>query len=504
MHQTILDVRQITKRFSSVQALAEVSLTLQRGEVHAVVGENGAGKSTLMQILAGVQQPDSGRILLDGRPVVFRDRRSAEQQGISIVFQELSLVPNLSVAENIFAGRQPTNALGFICWAELYRRAAELLAPFGVPISPHERVDGLALANQQIVEIAKALSVDTRIVILDEPTSSLDQHEVGRLFGVIRHLTAQGMSVLYISHHLKEVLEIADRVSVLRDGHLIGTLAAAELDPQKLIGMMVGHAVSDLYVRQERAGHRPEVALSVRALTRRGSFTGLDFDLHCGEILGLTGLIGAGCGVVGATLFGSLRAHAGQVEVFGARRQIRHPADAIGLGISYLPPDRKRQGLFLTMNVWKNIVAGALSEFSWFGLLDDRRMQRTATEQVARMHVQAAGIDQPIVNLSGGNQQKVLLALALMTEPRILIVDEPTRGIDVAAKAQIHALLRQLALSGVAILLISSDLPEVLSLADRVLVMHKGQVSGILDGAGPSEEQVLTLASGSAALERQL
>ncbi len=492
----VLEARGISKGFPGIQALSDVQFGVRPGEVHALVGENGAGKSTLMQILAGVYRPDSGEILVDGRSVVFDSRQDAERAGISIVFQELSLVPQLSIAENIFAGRQPTRRFGIIDRKAMEREAAAALAPFGLTVPPSREVRTLSLASQQIVEIAKALSVRAKILILDEPTSSLTPLEIQRLHALIGDLRSQGLGIVYISHHLREVFAIADRITVLRDGQYQGTWDTSAVTEQQIINAMVGRAMHAI-----AGGYRPrafgdEIALRATELTRHGEFSDVSFDLHRGEILGLAGLVGAGRSELAQALFGLTRLDRGTLELDGKPIHFSSPEDAVRSGLGYLTEDRKQAGLFLAMSLASNIMAPSLEQFSRHGLIDDQLARTVSADYMERLHIRARSVEQKVVGLSGGNQQKVLLAMWLATDPRILIIDEPTRGVDVGAKAEIHQLLLELADQGVSIFLISSELPEVLHLSDTVLVMHRGRITARFAGGEVDEDTVLTYAAG--------
>ena len=492
---TLLRAEGIRKRFGPVTALAEVSLDLGSGEVHAVVGENGAGKSTLMRILAGVYPPDAGTIRLHDQPVHLPTPQAARRLGIGIVHQELSLCPNLDVAENIFADRQPTNAVGFVRRGELWRRAQDLLQRFGLRFSPDTPVAGLAAADRQATEILKALSHGPEVLILDEPTSSLAQHEIERLYAILRELTARGLGLLYISHHLEEVFTLADRITVLRDGHLVGTRPAAETSQDEIVSMMVGRAI-ELHQRLGHAAGRDEAALCVHELRSRAGLGPLSFQVAAGEIVGVAGLVGAGRTRLAQALFGVEPATAGEVLFGGRPARAGSPQQAARQGFAYLSEDRKEQGLFLDLSLTANVAAVSLASCSRWGFVSERCTRELAARYVAELGIDAASLEQPVRDLSGGNQQKVLLAMWLAAQPSLLILDEPTRGIDVGAKAAIHELLRRLAAGGITILLMSSDLPEILSVSDRILVMRGGRLAGELAAEAATEERVMALAAG--------
>ena len=498
MNEPILDVRGITKTFPGVKALDSVDFTLRKGSVHALVGENGAGKSTLMMILGGVYRPDAGEILLEGRPVSFESSYDANRQGISVVFQELSLVPNLSVAENIFAHRQPVGAFNLIRWNSLHEECAKLLKRFGTEgISPRTPVSLLSIAKCQVVEILKAMSVGPKILILDEPTSSLTDVETRELFTNIRRLRDEGISIIYISHHLSEIFEIADAVTVLRDGKKVCDAQVDGIDEDFLITNMVGRVIGNMYGERSREDRIGEVLFEARGLTRKGQFTGIDLKVRRGEIVGLAGLVGAGRTELGRAIFGAEPAESGTMELEGRPIAVRTTRQAIQAGIGYLTEDRKAHGLYLGFDLKSNMVANHLKDF--VGKLDflrRRGMDEFAAKNVSEFRIVTPGILQLVNNLSGGNQQKVLVATWFGIQPKFLIVDEPTRGVDVGAKSDIYRSLRQLAARGVGILLISSDLPEVIGVSDRVYVMREGRLAGELEDIDITEETIIGLAAG--------
>jgi rhamnose transport system ATP-binding protein len=472
----LLLLRGIQKRFPGVHALKGVDLEVRRGEVHAVVGENGAGKSTLMQILAGVYRPDAGRIDFDGRQdVVFPDERAAQKAGVALVFQERSLFGPMSVAENVFAARQPAGRWGRIDHRALRERAAAAVAEVGLSVDPDEPAERLSSAQQQLVEIAKALSLQPKLIIFDEPTAALSPADARVLFGVIRRLRSQGAGVVYISHRLEEIFEIADRITVLKDGAGQGTFPTSALTPSDLVAKMVGRDLGERPIRKGTAG-QPLLEVS----------GDVSFSVRAGEIVGLAGLVGAGRTELALALFGARPFTSGQVKLDGRPVTLRSPAEAIAAGIGYLSEDRKESGLFLDMSIEENIGVARYGG----------REQRAAAETMReKLRIVCRGPEEPVRNLSGGNQQKVVLARWLVSRPKVLIVDEPTRGVDVGAKAEIHGLLEDLARSGAAVLVISSDLPEVLAVSDRILVMREGRITGELSRAEATEPGVMKLAS---------
>ncbi len=484
----------LAKSFHGVAALEGINFDLQAGEVHAVAGENGAGKSTLMHLLAGVHRPDAGVIELDGYgPVQIADEDHAQRLGIAIVYQERSLFNLLSVAENLFVNHPPVNSFGVINRRRHYQAAGELLERVELNVDPHLPLGRLSPAEQQMVEIAKALSFESRIFILDEPTAALTVPETRTLFRIIRQLKQRGVGIVYISHRLEEIFEIADRVSVLKDGAMQGTWKTADVTPEMLIAKMVGRERLEVPHRQPavRAGNMPKLA--VRNICDR-KLKGVSFEVFAGEILGMAGLAGAGRTETAMSIFGCRPVRAGEVIVDGQRLDIRSPQGPMAAGIGYLPEDRKELGLFLRMTIAENVAAARLDYFGGWRL-SGGRMEAVARGFVDRLRIVTPGVSAPVGSLSGGNQQKVLLARWLLRDPQVLIVDEPTRGVDVGAKAEIHRILRELADRGAAIIVISSELPEILAVSDRVLVMREGKVAAILDRAAASEEAILRFAA---------
>lgn len=488
------------KRFTGVQALQEVSAVFYPGEVLAVMGENGAGKSTLMKCLAGVHQPDAGSIEWEGRPVKIDSTRRAEALGIAFIHQELNLCDNLSIAENIFLGREPRRAGIFVDQAEMRRRTAALLTRVGLPLSPDEPVDRLSIGRRQLVEIARALSQEARLVIMDEPTSSLTKAETDTLFSVVRELRAAGVCVVFISHRIPEVMAIADRAIVLRDGRNSGSLERGELSPERIVSLMVGREL-DLHQRRPPQPAEPgPVRLRVQGL-RTAAWPGhaVSFDLRAGEITGMAGLVGAGRSEIARAVFGVDRPVEGVIYAGDTALPPGQPRAAIAAGLAFSPEDRKEQGVILEMAIAENIALPGLHRTARAGFVDDAAVDRTATAMQQRLSIRTTGIRKAVGQLSGGNQQKVALAKWLALNPGVFILDEPTRGVDVGSKREIYEVIEALAAAGTAVLVISSDLEEVLRLSDRVLVMHEGRLAGELPAAALSEESIMNLATGRTA-----
>jgi rhamnose transport system ATP-binding protein len=488
----IFAARQISKSFGGVHALQDVHFEIYPGEVHALLGENGAGKSTLIKIITGVYQPDLGELFLEGQPIRFAGTREAQAHGIAAIYQEPSLFPDLDIAENILVGRQPMRRWG-VDWKRMYQEAGALLRRLGLALDPRTKARELSVAQQQVVEIARALSIDAKVLIMDEPTSSLTLGEVEELFGIVRQLRAAGTAIVFISHRLEELFALADRVTTLRDGAYVGTRAMADVTSDDLIRMMVGRTLGELFPKQ--AVEPGEVVLEVAGLGVEGSFWDVSFELRRGEILGMAGLIGAGRTNVARALFGTEPATAGTIRLDGKAVAIASPDEAMALGIGYVPEDRKEHGLILNMRIAENITLPVLSRFATGGWLDSQRELAAAAAAASKLEVKMTSVDQPAGQLSGGNQQKVVLAKWLDTQPRVLILDEPTRGIDVGTKAAVHHLMSSLAAQGMAILLISSELPEVLGMSDRILVMREGRVTGRFSRAEASQEKLMAAAT---------
>ncbi len=495
---TVLELRGIRKTFAGVVALSDATLTLQAGRVHALMGENGAGKSTLIKILAGVYTPDDGEIVLQGRPLRFGSPAQARDAGVAVIYQEPTLFPDLSIAENIYMGRHPrARGLSRIDWPRLHGDVKALLAEVGLDLDPRERLRGLSVADQQLVEVAKALSLDARVLVMDEPTAALTPSEVARLFAIVRRLRARGAAIVFIGHRLAEVFAIADTVTVLRDGGYVGTYAAGDLDPARLVALMVGRPLDTLY---NKAPSTPgPVVLEVRDLRRAGSFAGISFDLRAGEIVGMAGLVGAGRTEVAKAIFGIDRADGGTVKLDGRLARFTSPRAAVRAGLAYVPEDRQNHGLILPLPIAANVSLPLLREMARGGVLRPRRERTLAEDYGHRLLLRARSVRQPARDLSGGNQQKVVLSKWLATRPRVLILDEPTRGIDVGAKAEVHRLIGALAADGLAILMISSELPEVLAMSDRILTMREGRLAAVFERAVATQESIMAAATGSTA-----
>jgi len=479
---SVVELSDITKSFEGVTALKGVSFDVREGEVHALLGENGAGKSTLIRIIAGSHLPDAGVLRVSGEPVRFGSPRDARRRGIATIYQELLLFPELTVAENVFLGNAPRTRLGSLDWAAMRARARALLDSLDSPdLSVDAKVGGLSVANRQRVEIAKALSQDPRVLVMDEPTASLAQADVDRLLAVVRRLRERGVAVVYVSHRLAEVFAIADRVTVLRDGAAVGTRAISEVTEASLVSMMVGRPVDQLFPKGQTELGR--TMLEVRGLSSRDGVRDVSFSVKAGEILGIAGLVGSGRTELALAIFGIAPATAGEILVDGKPVRIDGPRRARDLGIAYVPEDRGQQGLVRSHTIRENVTLAVLDRVARAGILDRAEETRRAREAIERFRIRARGPEQLARQLSGGNQQKVVLAKWLGAEPRILILDEPTRGIDVGAKAEVHALMSDLARQGLAIVMISSELPEVLGMSDRVLVMNRGRLVGEFDRA---------------------
>ncbi len=494
--QDLLVMEQISKSFPGVRALDDVTLDVRTGEVHALVGENGAGKSTLMKILMGALPKDSGTIRLDGAAVSIQNPSDALALGISMIYQELTLIPYLTVGQNIYLGREPLLPLRRIDWKTLYDRADEQLQRMHIELDPQATVADLAIAQQQMVEIAKALSLHARLIVMDEPTSSLTERESERLFDLIRALKQEGVTIIYISHRLEEIFEIADRVTVLRDGKNVGTLPVAEATPADLVRRMVGRDIQEMF--QKKEAEKQNVVLEIKHLSGAGCLRDISLQLRRGEILGLAGLVGSGRSTLSRVLFGAQRAEQGELWIEGQRVTIDSPETAIRHGVGLVPEDRKSQALFLNMAVEANIVISALPHLARAGVVDYRRAHALAREYSEKLDIRTPSLRQLTKHLSGGNQQKTVIARWLTLNPRILILDEPTRGIDVGAKAEIHALMSQLAQQGVGILMVSSELPEVLGVSDRILVMREGRVVGEFGRDEATEDKIMLAATGTA------
>jgi ABC-type sugar transport system ATPase subunit len=490
----ILEVNSISKTFSGNTVLSGVSFALEPGQVHALVGENGAGKSTLMNIIGGLVPADGGEIRLAGRPVSFRNPLEAMRGGISIVHQELSLAPNMSLAQNIYLRREPVNALGAIRWPRLYADTRAIFARLGIDLDPKTLASKLSVSMQQVVEIAKALSFDAKVIIMDEPTSALSEKEIARLYTIIADLTARGIAIIFISHKLDEVFHVASQISVLRDGQMVGTVATPTTTREAVIRMMVGREITNMY--PPKAMQTDGALFAVAGLTRAPYFHDVSFTLNKGEILGFAGLVGSGRTEVARAIFGADKPDCGSVSLAGRPLHLHSPRHAIAQGVCYLTEDRKTLGLFLKLPVRANIASSALWRFvSRLGFLQDGKLKREARRYMEEMEIRPLNDELTAINLSGGNQQKTLLAKWLCANPKVLIVDEPTRGVDVGAKAKIHADLRRMADAGIGVIVISSELPEVLGLSDRVAVFREGQLTALLAGDQATQEEVMHYAT---------
>lgn len=496
MSETFLQMKHITKRFPGVLALNDVQFSLRRGEVHALLGENGAGKSTLMKILSGVYQPDEGEIIFEDKPVSFSDPLSAQNVGITIIHQEFNLFPELTVEENIFIGREFCKKNRWRLDEKQQRQATiEILQKLNLAIKPDTLVADLTVAQQQMVEIAKAISVNARILIMDEPTAALTETEIESLFRVTRLLKEQGTGIVYISHRLEELALIADRATVMRDGQYISTVDYECVKISDLIAMMVGRDLGNIYPRREALQQRIPV-LEVNGLTRKGVLNDINFTLYRGEILGFAGLMGAGRTELARAIFGADSIDSGTLKLNGKETVIKDISDAIQQGISYLTEDRKKEGLALNLSVERNIMLGNYPEYSdRFGNVDSRRCQQTSEEQVKALRIKTPNLEQAALNLSGGNQQKIIIARWVCKDTDILIFDEPTRGIDVGAKLEIYELMNRLVAKGKSIIMIASELPEVLGMCDRILVMRSGRITGELSAKEATQEKIMQYAT---------
>ncbi len=492
--EKVLEMKNITKTFPGVKALDKVNFSLQKGEVHALLGENGAGKSTLMKVLNGIHKRDEGEIILKGESVEFESTKEAQNAGLAIIHQELELIPHLNVAENIFLGREEKNGV-FIDYKKLYQNTADVLEMLGVEIDPKAKIKDLNIGSQQMVEIAKAVSQNAEILVMDEPTSSLTNQEIEILFELIERLKKQDIAIVYISHRLEEVFEICDRVTVLRDGQFVGEVETAETDEDELINMMVGRTIEDRFPKMKF--NPGEEILRVENLSVPDQIINASFSLRKGEILGVAGLMGSGRTELAKAVFGVYKDKTGDIYYRGEKLEINSPADALDNGISYLSEDRKEEGLILGLTVADNISISVLKSM----LLANTFIDSDAEKELAENYIQDLNIKTPsekqlVRNLSGGNQQKVVISKLLSTKPEVVIFDEPTRGIDVGAKREIYNLMQDLIDEDVAVILISSELPEVLNLSNRVLVMHEKEIMGELDAADADQEAVMKLATG--------
>lgn len=500
----LLSVEGLTKHFAGVTALSDVSLDVRRGEILGLLGENGAGKSTLLKILSGVQPPSSGRIVFDGEEFSPSDPNDAKRRGIVTIYQELSLIPTLTVAENIFIGRAPLGPLGLVNWRRMERESRDIIARVGLNIDPRTPVSALSVAEQQLVEIARALSLMSRLIIMDEPTSALTETEVQRLLSIMDRLRRDGVAIMFVTHRLEEASAICDRMTVLRDGRLAGHLSreGRPISIPRIIERMVGRAASELYSRPTERNTAGDVRLSVRGLrTERDPeaphaivLEGVDLDLKAGEILGIAGLVGSGRTELARAIFGADRIAAGTISLDGTPIAPTSPADAIELGIGLVPEDRKQQAIFAALGILNNFSIATLGAYSnGLGFMAERREREALAAYKKALAIRMTSPEQPIEGLSGGNQQKVILARWLARDPKVLIVDEPTRGVDIGAKAEVHQILVQLAARGIAIMMISSELPEVLAVSDRIVTMRRGRITGDMPAIEANEEKLMAL-----------
>jgi ribose transport system ATP-binding protein len=494
----LIEVIQVTKEFPGVKSLDQVSFGVRAGEIHALVGENGAGKSTLTRIMAGVYAPDSGGIRFAGQPVEWKSAADAKRHGIHVIHQELVLFPQSTVAENIFAGAEPRNRLGLLDHRRMNRDARELLGELGVQLDPAEPVANLSVADQQMVEIAKAMASETRVLVLDEPTAVIAGKEVQLLFARVRALRAKGVAIVYISHRLDEIFELCDRVTVMKDGRKVATQTVAETTHDGLVRLMVGREMKDIYpLKPERREDAPDL-LKVDGLCVGNRVFDASLTVRAGEIVGIAGMVGAGRTELAAGIFGALRAHRGTVEVGGIRLTRMTPRSAIRLGLGFVTEDRKSQGLLMLLNVAQNVTATTLRQVSRFGLLRSAAERAAGQKAIKDYAIAGARPAGSVATLSGGNQQKVLISRWVRVCKRVLILDEPTRGVDVGAKAEIYRVMRQLTGMGLGILMISSELQEVIGMSDRVLVMREGRINGEVSGVRMTEHEIMRLATTSA------
>lgn len=490
----LLEMRNISKSFPGVKALEDVNFLGRHGEVHALMGENGAGKSTLMKILCGAYKPDSGNIYINGEEIKIENPHHGQELGISIIYQEFNLIPYMTVAENIFLGREPRNKTGAVDYKKMYTQSLKLLDIIGVSISLDRWVSELSVAEQQIVEICKAISFDAKIVVMDEPSAALTEDETKQLFKVINNLKNQNILVIYITHRIKEIYRIADRVTVLKDGRWVTSNDISCIHQRELVNAMVGRTLNFLF--PEKGNCNGKLLLEVKNFNREGVINNVSLNVKEGEIVGLAGLIGSGRSEVVRAIFGVDKLDSGEVYIHGEKKNIRNPKNAVDSGIGLVPEDRKQQGLILCLSVKENIVISVLDKIKKFIFTNGHKEKEISRDLVSKLDIKTPSMDTPALSLSGGNQQKVVLSKWLAANPRIIIFDEPTRGIDVGAKAEIHKLMRELANNGAGVLMISSELPEVMGMSDRVYVMCEGEILGHFEGANITEENIMHAATG--------
>lgn len=492
-NEVVLKLENIVKIFPGVKALDNVHLEVLRGEVHALCGENGAGKSTLMKIISGAQTYTAGKMYFEGKEVKFSSTKEAQEVGISMIYQEFNLIPYLTVAENLFLGRQPIGRAGFIDWRKLNADAKTLLEKVGLSINPQMKVSELSVAEAQMVEISKCLSINSKLIIMDEPTAALSDEEIDKLFKIIRSLAKEGISIIYISHRMEEIFELTDTITVFRDGKHIKSMNTKDTNYDELVRLMVGKDITDLYPNRDYKVN--EVALEVKNLSVR-NVKDISLKLHKGEILGIAGLMGAGNITLSKALFGSYGLVTGDIIIEGKKVNIKKPIDGISNGISLVPDDRKNEGLVLVRSVRENITIASLDKVKSSGLLNMIKEKEIVDKQIKQLNIKVSSAEQLVGNLSGGNQQKVVFAKVLETIPKILILDEPTRGVDVGAKAEIYDIMNELTENGISIILVSSDLPELIGMSDRVLVMREGKIVKELSKEEANQETVLAYAAG--------
>lgn len=489
-----IEMKGIDKSFGSNQVLKDAGFVLTDGEVHALMGENGAGKSTLMKILTGVYTKDAGTIYVDGREVNYKNLQEAEKAGIVFIHQELNVLYDLTVEENLFIGKEIKGKFGFCNQKVMRKKAEEALGRLGVHISPAEVMSNLSVGQQQMIEICKALMVDAKVIIMDEPTAALTQSETLVLFDVIRSLKKQGISIVYISHRMEEIFELCDRISVLRDGTYIGTKNIPETNMNEIVKMMIGREIGERYpVRNCKIG---DTVLKVKDLTSSGVFHNVSFEVKAGEVLGVSGLMGAGRTEIMQAIFGNLHCDSGSIEINGKEVHIKSPIQAMKCGIGFITEDRKVEGLMLEESIEKNIALANLPRVSNHHVMDRKKEDDLVKKGIEELHIKCFGPDHECNNLSGGNQQKVVFAKWIYTDPKILILDEPTRGVDIGAKKEIYTIINELAAKGVAIIMVSSELPEVLGMSDRIMVVREGEVRGIIGREEANQENIMTLATG--------
>lgn len=495
MANTILQVNNLTKSYSGIKALDDVQLTLQKGEVHALMGENGAGKSTFMKILIGLLTPDSGEIIFEGNIIKNKTVSEISKMGISMIHQEILIIPELTVAQNIFLGREKDisgNKSGWLNDKNLTLKASELLTELGMDLDPDIKMKFLSVAQMQMVEIAKAVSNDAKVIIMDEPTSAISDKEVSTLFKIIRDLKSKGVAIIYISHKMDEIFEICDTITVLRDGKYIATKSASEIDINSLIGMMVGREITSMF--PEPVLEKGKIILSVKNLTKKGKFSNINFDVRAGEILGISGLMGAGRTEIAQAIYGLASADSGEIYINGEEVKIKSPKEAVDKGIGYVSEDRKGLGFIPELSVKQNLTLANLSEHCQGIFINNPKEIKAADQMISDLKIKASGRDQKVTHLSGGNQQKVVIGKVLAASPKVIILDEPTRGVDVGAKFEIYKLISTLASQGIAIIMISSELPEILGMSDRILVLSKGIQTAVLSGKEATQEIIMSYA----------